>query len=73
MNKLIGSIVHLLIQIATAMLAYTINVNANSSCPLFWAIVDFFPPFTWIAWIKWFVCHQINMTVIHQTFSFLGN
>lgn len=40
MNKLIGGIVLLILQTATAMLAYPINVAAGSSCPLVWAIID---------------------------------
>ena len=73
MNKTLGAILMLIIQIGTAMLAYPINVTAGSWCPLIWSIIDFLPPFTFIAWIKWCVCHQVNMTLIKHTFSFFFN
>jgi hypothetical protein len=53
-----------LICTATAMIGYTIH---NS---LFWAIMDFcFMP---IALIKWFICHEITLKVIQDTFSWFS-
>lgn len=49
--------------IATAMIGYTIHHS------IFWSIFDFI--FTPVAWIKWLVLHQVNMSIIEQTFSFL--
>jgi hypothetical protein len=46
----------------TAMIGYQIH---NS---LVWAILDFF--FAPLAWIKWLVMHQVNITIIKQTFEF---
>lgn len=44
------------------MIGYRINHS------LFWAIIDFF--FAPIAWIKWFICEEVNITIIKETFSF---
>ena len=49
--------------IITAIIGY--NVNHQS---LFWAIVDFF--FWPLAWIKWLICAEVNLTIIKQSFSF---
>lgn len=49
--------------IVTAIIGY--NVNNHS---LFWAIVDFF--FWPLAWIKWLICQEVNMTIIKESFSF---
>lgn len=43
------------------MVGYTIHGS------LFWSIVDFF--FTPIAILKWIICQEITMTVIHNTFA----
>lgn len=45
----------------TAMVGYTIHGS------LFWSIVDFF--FTPIAILKWIICQEITMTIIHNTFT----
>jgi hypothetical protein len=54
--------IYLIFALCTAMIGYTIHGS------LFWAIVDFF--FSPIAWCKWLICHEVNMTIIHQTFDF---
>jgi hypothetical protein len=33
-----------------------------------YAIVDFF--FAPIVWIKWLIYHEVNLTIIKETFSF---
>lgn len=71
--RIISAFIGLVFQIASAMLAYQINIAANSSCLLVWSIIDFFPPFTFFAWIKWFIYHQVNMTIIKHTFSWFFN
>ncbi len=46
----------------TAMIGYTIYSSVG------WSILDFlFAPF---AWMKWLVMHQVNITIIKETFSF---
>lgn len=48
--------------VVTAMIGYHIH---NS---LFWSIMDFI--FTPLAWVKWMVCQEVNLTIIKNTFSF---
>ena len=49
--------------VLTGMVAYTMSGS------ILWAIIDwlFWP----IVWVKWFICHNINMTILHRTFDFL--
>ena len=61
MKKLIGTI-YFFIAIATAMRGYRIHSS------VFWTIIDFI--FWPLALAKWVIMHQINMTIIHDTFSF---
>jgi len=58
----IGSIIYTIFATCTAMIGYSIYND------LFFAIIDFF--FAPIAWIYWLVTHQVNMTIIKQTFEF---
>lgn len=60
--KQLGSALYSIFAIATAMIGYNIN---NS---LFWAIIDFI--FSPLAWIKWLICHEVNITIIKETFAF---
>jgi hypothetical protein len=60
----ITGFIWLILNIATAMIGYTIHGS------LFWAIMDFlFMPF---AWIKWLICQEVSWTIIKHTFEFLG-
>lgn len=54
---------HTLLMVTTGMVAWTINHS------VLWALLDalFFP----VAWAKWLICHDVNMTVLHRTFDFL--
>ena len=60
-----GNFLYTLICISTAMIGYTIHGS------LFWAIVDFI--FTPIVWIKWLCFHEVNMSIIRETFTFFLN
>ena len=60
--KSLGGLIWLLFDIAIAMIGYTIHSS------LFWAIMDFI--FSPIACIKWLIMHEVNLTIIKQTFSF---
>jgi len=62
MNKSVCGVLYTIFSVCTAMVGYQIH---NS---LFWSIMDFF--FTIFAWCKWLICHEVNMTIIKQTFSF---
>lgn len=46
----------------TSMIGYTIHTS------IFWSIMDFF--FAPFAWMKWLIMHQVNITLIKETFSF---
>ncbi len=52
---------YLIVGVLTAIIAKQIN---NS---IFWVVVDlFFWPF---AWIKWLICHDVNLTIIKAAFA----
>jgi hypothetical protein len=57
-----GGLLYLLLCLATSMIGYTIHGS------IFWAIIDWI--FMPIAWCKWLICHEVNMTIIRETFSF---
>lgn len=46
----------------TAMVGHTIHGGT------FWTVMNFI--FWPISWVKWLVCHDVNLTLIKQTFSF---
>jgi hypothetical protein len=54
--------VYTIFAVLTAMVGHTVNHS------IFWGIVDFF--FAPLAWAKWLVCHEVNMTIIKSTFEF---
>ncbi len=55
----------LIFAVATAMVGHTIHHS------LLWSCMDFiFAPLTWC---KWLVCHEVNMTIIKETFSFFAS
>ena len=56
------SLLYLIIAIATTRIGYFIHGS------IFWSIVDFF--FWPLAWIKWLLCSEVNMTIIKQAFAF---
>lgn len=55
-------IIYTIFVIATAMIGYTIH---NS---IVWAVFDFF--FAPLVWIKWLFFHEVNISIIKQTFDF---
>jgi len=64
--KTFRTLLGIAICLGSSMIGYQISVTAGSSCPFLWAVIDFF---MWpIAWFKWIVCQQVNMTLIKQTF-----
>jgi hypothetical protein len=54
--------INLLIGLITAMIGHTIH---NS---IFWSIIDFI--FWPIAWVKWLIMQEVNLSIIKETFSF---
>jgi hypothetical protein len=55
------SVLYLILAILTAVIGY----NIDKSIP--WAFFNFF---VWpLAWVKWLVLKQVNMTIIKQSFS----
>ena len=63
MNRKTEGFFYLLLCAITSMIGYHIHGSIG------WAIIDWL--FMPIAWVKWLICHQINATVIKETFSFL--
>ena len=61
----ISSLIYFIIATCTAMVGHTIHGS------LFWAIVDFL--FVPIAWAKWLICHQVNLSIIKSSFTFFLN
>ena len=63
-SSVINRVLYLIITIGTAMIGYHIHGS------IFWSVMDwlFWP----IAWFKWLVCHEVNMTVIRETFAFFA-
>jgi hypothetical protein len=60
--KRTGELIYLILGIATAMVGYRIHGS------IFWAIMDFiFMPFVWC---KWLILHQVNISIIKDTFMF---
>lgn len=61
-EKTSGSILYTLFCIATAMIGYNIHHN------LAFSFVNFL--FAPISWIFWLIGHDVNMSIIKETFSF---
>lgn len=61
-TKQSSGLLYLLLCLATSMIGYNIHGS------IFWAIIDWI--FMPIAWCKWLICHEVNMTIIRETFSF---
>lgn len=55
-------LIFIILAIATAVVGYEIHHS------IFWSIVDFF--FWPFALLKWFLCQEINLSIIKQAFSF---
>jgi len=67
--KILNSVMGFILCLGTGMIGYHINVINNSSCPLFWAIMDFL--FWPLPWIKWLIMQQVNLSIIRDTFGFI--
>lgn len=48
--------------IITGMVGYHINGGST-----FWGIIDFI--FSPIPWVKWILCHEINVSILKEVFS----
>ncbi len=61
-NTRISGTLYLLFCVATAIIGNTKNHSLG------WAILDgIFAP---LAWVKWLICQEINLTIINHAFSF---
>lgn len=58
-------LLYTIVCICTAMIGYTIHHD------LFYSVLDFI--FTPFVWAKWLILHQVNLSIIKQTFSFFFN
>ena len=61
--KNISRLLYLIFQIAVAMVGYHMHKDIG------WTIVDFI--FAPLVVIYWLVTHQINLSIIKETFNFL--
>ena len=52
----------LIVSIASAIIGYEIHSS------FFWSIIDFF--FWPLAWIKWIIFQEVNLTIIKNAFEF---
>ncbi len=52
----------LVIGAATAMIGHKIHGS------IFWSIADFF--FAPLAWVKWLICSEVNVSIIKDAFAF---
>lgn len=57
-----GETFYFIIGVLTAMVGYQMHKD------VLWAIIDFL--FWPIAVIKWLICHELNLSIIKETFSF---
>ena len=55
------SLPNIIFSLPTAMIGYQIHSSA------FWAIMDFL--FWPIVWVKWFIFHEVTLTIIKEAFS----
>lgn len=62
MNKNLTEMIYSIFCLATAMIGYQIHGS------LFWSLIDFI--LTPIVWCKWLIMHQVNLSIIKETFSF---
>ena len=60
-----SSLLYTIVCVCTAMAGYQIHGS------VLWSILDFF--FAPLVWIKWLVLHEVNLTIIKDTFSFFFN
>lgn len=51
-----------IISLATAIIGHEIHGS------IFWSIIDFF--FWPLAWIKWAICQEVNVSIIKSAFEF---
>lgn len=51
----------ILFSLPTAMIGYQIHSST------FWAIMDFI--FWPLAWVKWFIFHEVTLSIIKEAFS----
>jgi hypothetical protein len=61
-SKQASSFLYLICCLITSMIGYHIHGS------IFWAIMDWI--FMPIAWIKWLIFQEVNLTIIRETFSF---
>jgi hypothetical protein len=52
---------NIIFALPTAIIGYNINQSG------FWAFIDFL--FWPLAWLKWVICQEVNLTIIKQSFE----
>jgi len=61
-RSITGNSIYLILCLLTSMIGYHIHGS------IFWAIIDWI--FMPLAWAKWLIMHEVNLTIIKETFSF---
>lgn len=61
-NISLGGLIYCILCIATAMIGYQIHGS------VFWAIIDWW--LAPLAWLKWMLCHEVNVSIIKEAFAF---
>ena len=61
MRRLIGTF-YFIVALCTAIIGHQIHGS------IFWSLIDFW---LWpLAWLKWGICQQVNLTTIKTAFAF---
>lgn len=64
-SRKFGGLIWLVFDLLTAMIGYTIHHS------IFYSIINFI--FSPLAWCYWLITHNVDMTVIRETFSWFFN
>jgi len=62
--RAISTLIWLAFNLGTAVVGHKIHGS------IFWSVMDFI--FSPIAWLKWLICQEVNLTIIKQAFAFLA-
>lgn len=65
MTKKLAAYTYTLFCVATGMVGFTIHGSLG------WSLINVL--FSLFSWAKWLICHEVNVSIIKQTFSFIFN
>lgn len=61
-NRTIGGVIYMIFAICTGVIGHQIHGSIG------WAILDWI--FAPLAWLKWLLCHEVNISIIKHAFDF---